>query len=654
MEYALAAELTSKPGLPNTYKQAMATPDAQHWIGGIVKEITNFDLQDVYEVVLRSSMPPGKRAIGTRWIFKKKVKEDGTIVWRARTVAQGNVQIPGVDFSETFAPTANDTATRCVFAITLHEDDWVIHIIDIETAFLEAILNKRTWVEIPEGYKSVHGENDQTKYVWFLKKAMYGLVQAPKAFYDTFAGFLTSPICGMTKSQVDPCVFYTMDKNGKLEIVMAIHVDDCAICGKLEAVNRLKEIIKTRFSIKDEGRMSKHLRVYYEWLDNGSLKIHQDGYIKDIIQLYEELHGPPKSFETPGYPGDFLARNTGEEADKTNYRSIVGKLLFALKKTYPELANSVRMCAQHMDRPGNDHWRAIARIVGYLKHKANHGMIFRKPTDLDVIGFVNSNYASNKEDRKSISGYTVLVGGCLVSWASKGQPSVTLSSTEAEYVAASMCATEIKFVQMLMEELRVSPSSSTATLNEDNQGAIYVIRNDQVGQHTKHIDVKWHHVREMVKSNRLRVIYIRSEENPSDILTKNTKEITFVKHAGRLKDGTLLIAYDNRENVVMCCVVMEVLPDDVMPSHGVAYTTEQCHDSPKSEFPQRRQGPAWIDKLPIEMFTNPFYGVSKDNEHAILQALQEDKDREWDAGWREVPDRYRERWRKRKQSVKPK
>jgi Reverse transcriptase (RNA-dependent DNA polymerase) len=119
MEYALAAELTSEPGLPNTYKQAMATPNAQHWIGGIVKEITNFDLRDVYEVVLRSSMPPGKRAIGTRWIFKKKVKEDGTIVWRARTVAQGYVQIPGVDFSETFAPTANDTATRCVFTITL-------------------------------------------------------------------------------------------------------------------------------------------------------------------------------------------------------------------------------------------------------------------------------------------------------------------------------------------------------------------------------------------------------------------------------------------------------------------------------------------------------------------------------------------------------
>jgi Reverse transcriptase (RNA-dependent DNA polymerase) len=180
MEYALAAELTSEPGLPNTYKQAMATSDAQHWIGGIVKEITNFDLRDVYDVVLRTSMPPGKRAIGTHWIFKKKVKEDGTIVWRARTVAQGYVQIPGVDFSETFAPTANDTATRCVYTITLHEDDWVIHIIDIETAFLEAILNERAWVEIPEGYKSVHGEIDRNKYVWFLKKAMYGLVQAPK------------------------------------------------------------------------------------------------------------------------------------------------------------------------------------------------------------------------------------------------------------------------------------------------------------------------------------------------------------------------------------------------------------------------------------------------------------------------------------------
>jgi hypothetical protein len=117
----------------------------------------------------------------------------------------------------------------------------------------------------------------------------------------------------------------------------------------------------------------------------------------------------------------------------------------------------------------------------------------------------------------------------------------------------------------------------------------------------------------------------------------------------RFPDVTMLGSSITTFGVVMCCVVMEVLPDDVTPSHDVAYTTEQCHDSPKSEFPH-----AWFDKLPKEMFMNPFYGMSKDNEHAILQALQEDEDREWDAGWRKVPDRYRERRRKHKQNVKPK
>jgi hypothetical protein len=279
------------------------------------------------------------------------------------------------------------------------------------------------------------------------------------------------------------------------------------------------------------------------------LKIHQDNYIADIVNKYEAEVGKVRSFPTPGYPGTTLAKHDGEPVRLAEYRSFVGKLLFAMKKTYPELANSIRELATHMDRPGPDQWKAIARMIGYLKYEATHGLTYRTPKDLRIVGCVDSDYATNKETRKSTTGYLVLVGGCLVSWSSKAQPSVTLSSTEAEYVAASMCGTEVKFVSMLLDELSVK-YPKPVTLFEDNTGAIFIMTNEQVGGRTKHIDVKWHHIREMIKNGDLLVLYIRSDENPADILTKNTKEATFVKHAAAMKKGVLLVGNITREDVV--------------------------------------------------------------------------------------------------------
>ena len=146
-----------------------------------------------------------------------------------------------------------------------------------------------------------------------------------------------------------------------------------------------------------------------------------------------------------------------------------------------------------------------------------------------------------------------------MSWSSKAQPSVTLSSTEAEYVAASMCGTEVKFVTMLLDELKLDyPKPSV--MFEDNTGAIFIMNNDQVGQRTKHIGIKWHHIRDMIKSGDLLVKYVRSEDNPADIMTKNTKEILFIKHALSMKKGVLLVGeianLAHREDVVEFLGVM--------------------------------------------------------------------------------------------------
>lgn len=217
-----------------------------------------------------------------------------------------------------------------------------------------------------------------------------------------------------------------------------------------------------------------------------------------------------------------------------------------MKKTYPELANAIRELATYMDSPGEEHWKWIGRTVGFLIWNAINGLTFKVPKNLLIEGYVDSDYVTNKETRRSTTGYLITVRGCLISWQSKAQPSMTLSSTEAEYVAASTCASEIKFILMLMEEL--IGDTETPILHEDNTRAIFLMHNDQVRQRTKHISVKWHHIIEMIQEGELTTEYIRSEENACDIMTKNTKESIFLNHSRRIKYGE--ICPWNREDVV--------------------------------------------------------------------------------------------------------
>jgi hypothetical protein len=207
----------------------------------------------------------------------------------------------------------------------------------------------------------------------------------------------------------------------------------------------------------------------------------------------------------------------------------------------PECGNAIRELAVSMDNPGLEHWRAMSRLIGYIAKTDTVELRLMKPKDLKVYAYVDSNYATNKENRKSVTGYVLTIGGCLVSYSSKSQPSVTLSSTEAEYVAASMCATEVKFVQMLLEEIMPTENTRPATLFEDNTGAMFLMENKAVGARTKHIDIRWHHMREMMAGDnpRLRVVFTRSEENFADVETKNVTEAIHTDLAERMKDGRI-------------------------------------------------------------------------------------------------------------------
>ena len=193
--------------------------------------------------------------------------------------------------------------------------------------------------------------------------------------------------------------------------------------------------------------------------------------------------------------------------------------MYYVVKVGPDCANAVRDLARHMRNPGAEHWKAMERIVGYLKGKKLHGLIMRSPSSMQVVNYCDASYATDTVLRRSVSGMISSVGGMIVNWASRTQKICTLSSAESEYIALGECGQDLKFVCMFLHELGIG--QMPGTIFEDNEGAIFLAKNQQVGMKTKHIDVKYHFIRDLVADNYLDIRYVRSEDNYADLMTKN-------------------------------------------------------------------------------------------------------------------------------------
>ena len=316
------------------------------------------------------------------------------------------------------------------------EEGWEVEMIDIEAAFLEAELDEDIYIEWPEGVEEFgyFAPNEMEGRCLKLERAMYGCVQSPLMFFKTFSKHLQ--LLGLSQSLADPCIWYKHDEHGRLVLVVAVYVDDCIVAGPKSEVEALKAGVRKRFKITELGTIRKHLGVWYEHCKDAKgeyYKLSMDQYEKDILSDWKAVTGrDAKPAPTPGFPNESLTKNQGKEVDKENYRKLLGRLMWFVRKLMPEALNAIRELAMFMDNPGDEHWRAMGRLVGYIAGQGRVELCLMKPRDLKVYAYVDSNYATNKDTRKSVTGYIVTIGGCLVSAASKTQPSVTLSSTEAE------------------------------------------------------------------------------------------------------------------------------------------------------------------------------------------------------------------------------
>ena len=370
------------------------------------------------------------------------------------------------------------------------------------------------YVQQPEGFE-VHGDSNE-KLVLKLNKSLYGLKQSGRNWNNLLHKYLSDQ--GFKQSQVDPCV-YTMQSNNDLTVILC-YVDDILLMSSSDKVlSETKGKQKKKFVMKDLGQISHFLGIEFSH-ENGTIAMHQTDYLNRLLCRFDMLNCKPKYTPCDMNVNKF-ENEPAEETDATLYREIVGGLIYAMTCTRPDLSFVVTKLSQHMSKPNARHMTMAKHTLRYIKATINKQLVFRKSENpLTLTGFCDSDWA-NSEDRKSVSGYCFQMAseGPLISWKSKKQNCIALSTCEAEYVSLSLATQEGIFLMALINDM-FCLNVIKFHIECDNQSAISLAKNPVLSQRTKHIDIKYHFLRNLVHNDTMKINYVPSECNVADALTK--------------------------------------------------------------------------------------------------------------------------------------
>ncbi|KAG8955677.1 hypothetical protein FRC04_007668 [Tulasnella sp. 424] len=510
---------------PRNWKEAMARPDAEKWLDAAEKEVEALRENGTWDLV---ELPKGRKAIGSRWVFLIKRKSDGTIErYKGRLVAKGFAQAPGVDFDQVFAPTARLAALRTILAQAALAGEHIASL-DISNAYLNGDLEKEyeVYMKQPEGFTE-SGPNGE-EWVCKLKKGLYGLKQAGRLWYQKLGETLTK--IGFKQINADPSVYvWILDD---VRVILPVFVDDVTISSKSgERVEWVKKELAKYFKIRDLGPISYLLgmKVEYDRI-NRTLHLSQSQYILDMLHRFNMTDC--SGVTTPMDPGSQLSKTQSPttEEDKAEmarvpYINAVGALMYLAVATRPDISYTVAKLAQFNTCPGTAHWKAVKHLFRYLKHTIDLKLTY-KPIEGDnqISGEVfrtysDADHAGCLDTRRSTSGYFLKMGTGAVSWSSKKQTSVAWSSTEAEYIAASIAGQETIWMRGLLRELGFKINSPSLLL-VDNQSAITVAKNPEHHGRMKHVDVRYHWIRQEIRRKNISIHYVPTGQNTADILTK--------------------------------------------------------------------------------------------------------------------------------------
>jgi hypothetical protein len=534
---------------PATYREAMASTDAQEWRASMDREMGSCAEQQAWDLIARSSVPRGHPILKPKWVFKIKVDQQGHIeVFKSRITPKGFQQREGVDYFDTFARTGMYKTMRIGLTLAAKWDHELDQL-DVPTAFLRADVEEDVYMELPEGYRT-----GKEHLVCKLRKSLYGLKQAPRNWYLLFSGFLQSEL-GFKASVSDPCFLHKRSRTGRLvqiflfvdDIQVSYHADDGQEWGESKAK------LAARFSIKDLGPSTWILGMkIVRDRKQRTITLDQELYVTRALERYGMPQCKPATTpeairsgrEIPAaVPEDGAAASGGDAAlsasEKQLFMELTGTLMYAAISTRLDISHAVHTLAGHMQAPTRQHLQDAKRVLRYLAGTKDIGLLFGgknegKPCDsrghggivLDVCAYADADWANNTGDRKSISGWVAKLNGDAVSWSSKKQRTVALSTCEAELYAEAAAVQEVLWLRGLLRELGLRCQMGSV-VHGDNQSTIAVSKNGVRSDRTKHVDVKYHFITETINRGDVRLQWVPTTEQQADIFTKALAQPAF-------------------------------------------------------------------------------------------------------------------------------
>lgn len=505
--YVTYAAMIDESGTdPITIDEALSRDDKSNWEAAMDSELLSLEENNTWTLV---DLPPGRKAIRNKWVFKTKRDGQGNVVrHKARLVAKGCSQQYGIDYTETYCPVVRYTSIRYLIALAvklkLHIDQ-----MDAVTAFLQGDLSEEIYMLQPDGC------SDGSKRVCKLNKSMYGLKQSGRQWNKKLEQMLKS--FGLRKSKVDPCVYFAEDK----QLIVAIYVDDILIFWRDAAIrDKLKAALCDAFHMKDMGMAKQCIGLNITYDESGGIWLDQSKYIHDILARFGMSDCKP--VKTPSDPNQKLSIEMCDSEDENSeaypYQEAVGSLLYLVQGTRPDIAFAVNDVSRFNNNHGKAHWAAVKRIFRYIKGTAD--LKIKYSGDSALSGFVDADWASDVDKRRSCTAYVFTMGGGAISWNSKRQATVALSSTEAEYMALSTAAQEAAWLRQFGDELDSSLKEKPIVIACDNQSAINLAETDGFRVRSKHIDIRHHHIRDKIEDETIEIRYLPTEEMVADSLTK--------------------------------------------------------------------------------------------------------------------------------------
>ncbi|WVY99219.1 hypothetical protein V8G54_031370 [Vigna mungo] len=485
-----------------TWEQAI---QIKEWKEAMLEELSAIEKNSTWELV---ELPPGKKAIQVKWVFKTKYKLDGNIAkLKARLVAKGFLQKPGIDFTDVYAPVARLETVRLVIAIANFKG-WSIQQMDVKSAFLNGPLEEEVFVNQPPGFV----KNGQESKVYRLHKALYGLRQAPRAWNRYIDAML---------------IRYGFIKCTEDTLLICLYVDDLLITGSsTQEIESFKLKMKEELEMTDLGNLGYFLGLEFVQTKDG-MHINQRKYILETLERFN-LKDCNNTIVPIIANTKLSLQHEETKVDATLFKQIVGTLRY-ICSSRPDISFGVGLVSRFMHDPRQSHMTAAKHILRYLKGTIDFGLYFPRKIDETtkvLEAWCDADWSGDQDDRKSTFGYVFKLLGASISWCSKKQSVVALSSCEAEYISAAEAACQGAWIETVLQELKIQYNKPIC-LMVDNKSAINLSKNPISHGRSKHIETKYHYLRDRVCKEQLELVYCKSDEQKADIFTKALRQHRF-------------------------------------------------------------------------------------------------------------------------------